>query len=206
MVRRVLSFARLVTLIAVLTAGLLACFAARGVRLQAGVDYGEDGGKVWVRGPWDAIAPSTDVDEVIDQLCPAVARLERARDGDDGVEYCGPIYSLPDGRYHASFPSPLGLRKHAKHGPEKSCRIPSTLRDDRGVLEILSDFHSHPWPDAPFSRGDLSSGKQKWSIRIEFDTNCRVYKYVPHSNETRPGRDLLACRKGLAPPVDRAAG
>jgi hypothetical protein len=53
-----------------------------------GVDYGFDAtsGVVWVNGPWEKIEPSKDVDEVIDQLCPAVMSLPGARDGDYGRE------------------------------------------------------------------------------------------------------------------------
>jgi len=36
---------------------------------------------------------------------------------------------------------------------------------------------------------------QKWSIRIEFDTHCRVYKYVLHLNEARPGEVFLRVGK-----------
>jgi proteasome lid subunit RPN8/RPN11 len=179
--------------------GLVACSAARGVRLRAGVDYGEDGGKVWVRGPWEAIAPAKNPDEVIDQLCPAVERLERARDGDDGVEYCGLLYSRADGLNYASVPSPLGLPRHQKPGPNKSCRVPATLRDDRESPDVVADFHSHPWPDTPFSRGDLSSRQQRWSFRIQFDTTCRVYKYVPHMGEPRPGEVFLRVGKNWQP-------
>lgn len=174
---------------------LLACSAAKGVRMSAGVDYGEEGGKVWVRGPWEAIAPAKDPDEVIDQLCPAVEQLERARDGDDGVEYCGLLYSSPDGFSYASAPSPLGLHIHEKRSLDKSCRIPLSLRDQRGATEVLADFHSHPWPDDPLSKGDLSARQQRWSLRIQFDTTCRVYKYVPYRDEARPGEIFLRVGK-----------
>ncbi|MFP2957461.1 hypothetical protein ACLEPN_06420 [Myxococcus sp. 1LA] len=69
-------------------------------------DYWRSGLHVHVRGPWEAITPSTDVDEVIDQLCPAVMELPRATDRDYGQESCGAIYSLGDGTYYASMPSP----------------------------------------------------------------------------------------------------
>ena len=178
-----------------LSAGLLACVHSNPVRLAPDVDYGEKAGRVWVRGPWEAITPSSDIDEVIDQLCPAVERLEGSRDGDDGTEYCGLLYSLPDGMFYASVPSPLGLLSHAQRGRHKSCRIPLMVRDDRAPPRIACDFHSHPWPDAPFSDGDLSTQKQKWSIRIQFDTTCRVYKYVPHLGEDRPGEVFLRVGK-----------
>ena len=192
-------------------AGLLACSAARGVRLRPGVDYGEDAGNVWVRGPWEAITPSANPDDVIDQLCPAVERLDRAWDGDDGVEYCGLIYSLWDGRYYASVPSPLGYRIHEGHGQNKSCRIPSMLRDGRGSPEVLADYHSHPWPDSPPLDNDLSARTQRWSIRVQFDTTCRVYKYVPHLGETRSGEVFLRVGKtwrlqSIVRPDDRRDG
>lgn len=171
--------------------GLLACSAAKSMRLRLGADYGEEGAKVWVRGPWEAITPSRDLDEVIDQLCPAVERLDRARDGNDGVEYCGLLYSSPDGLKYASAPSPLGLSIHEKTSREKSCRIPLLLRDQRAGTQVLADFHSHPWPENPLSTGDLSSRQQHWSLRIQFDTTCHVYKYVPYADEARPGEIYL---------------
>ena len=69
-------------------------------------DHWRSGPHVHVRGPWGAVTPSSNVDEVIDQLCPAVMELPRARDRDHGQEYCGAIYSLGDGDYYASMPSP----------------------------------------------------------------------------------------------------
>jgi len=89
---------------------LLACAGARGVLLQPGLDYGEERGKVWVRGPWGVIASATDVDEVVDQLCPAVAQLDRARNGDDGVEYCGLIYFLLPSRRSILRELPVATR------------------------------------------------------------------------------------------------
>src|ERR1043165_8528599 len=68
---------------------LCSCAAQSAIRLRQGEDYGEEGGRVWVRGPWESIQPSRDIDTVIDQLCPAVMKLDRARDGDEGLEYCG---------------------------------------------------------------------------------------------------------------------
>src|SRR4051812_14971363 len=183
---------------------MLACSAAKGVRLRSGVDYGEESGRVWVRGQWEAILPSKDPDDVIDQLCPAVERLERAREGDDGVEYCGLLYSMPDGLVYASVPSPLSLLKHQKHGREKSCRIPAKLRDEGGAPEIFADFHSHPWPHVPMSSGDLSTRQQRWSIRVEFDSTCHVYKYVPHLGRSPAWRGVPARRQELAISIDRA--
>jgi hypothetical protein len=55
-----------------------------------GAIVADGAGGVWVgTRPWEAIQPSSDVDEVIDQLCPAIMRLPDAKDGDYGREYCG---------------------------------------------------------------------------------------------------------------------
>jgi len=61
-----------------LAAGFACAFATDGVRLEEGVDYGGDNRSVWVRGPWEMVTPSADIDDVIDQLCPAVMRLPDA--------------------------------------------------------------------------------------------------------------------------------
>jgi hypothetical protein len=100
-------------------------------------DYGfvEDSQIVWVRGPWEVIRPSEDVDEVIDQLCPAVMALPGARLGAYGQEYCGVIYSFEDGLYYASVPSTL--KKAELVGPSnwKSCFSPAVVKDSRGQLQ-----------------------------------------------------------------------
>jgi hypothetical protein len=186
-VRHLLTFA--------LAAGCSGCAGVPGVKLQSGVDFGEERGRIWVRASWEVIKPSTDIDDVVDQLCPAVGRLDRARAGDDGLEYCGLLYSLPDGTYHASVPSSLGLRAHSDRGRHKSCRLPTSLREARAGVTIKADYHSHPWPDAPFTDRDLSSDRQRWSIRIQFDTTCRIFKYEPHSGEPRPGEVFLRVGK-----------
>ncbi|GHG88608.1 hypothetical protein [Comamonas sp. JC664] len=51
--------------------------------------FGPEGDQVWVRGPWPAIQPSTNVDDVIDQLCPVIMEMDGAREKDYGQEYCG---------------------------------------------------------------------------------------------------------------------
>lgn len=164
--------------------------------LRESSDYGTDAQGVWVRGPWESIAPSRDIDDVIDQLCPAVMQLEGARGHDDGVEYCGLLYSHSDGTFHASMPSPLSSKYSAKSSPNKTCRIPRTVKDGAGVSEILADFHSHPWPDSPFTPpGDTGASRLRWSIRIQFDTTCRVLKLVPHLDEPIPGEVFVRAGK-----------
>jgi len=123
----------------------------------------------------------------------------------------GLIYSLPDGRYYASVPSPLGLRIHEGRGPDKSCRIPAMIHDERGSPEVLADYHSHPWPGDPLSDGDLSARRQRWSIRIQFDTTCRIYKYVPYLGQSRSGEVYLRVAKtwrlqSIVRPDDKKAG
>lgn len=61
------------------------------------------------------------------------------------------------------------------------------VRDQRQPLAVLSDYHSHPWPDSPLSANDAALRSQRWSIRIQFDTRCHVYKLVPHVGDSVPG-------------------
>lgn len=150
-----------------------------------GLDLGTN--RVWVQGPWHTIQPSTDVDEVIDQLCPAVMTLPRAKDRDYGQEYCGLIYSLGNGIYHASVASPLGETVLVGPHPRKTCTPPRRVVDGRGRAVPLADYHSHPWAPSPMSVKDLKSDSQRWSIRIQFDTACHVQKLVPHADEPLPG-------------------
>jgi hypothetical protein len=173
---------------------LLAC--ASGPRTAVNTEtYGRtDGGWVWVLGPWKGIYPSKDVDEVIDQLCPAVMKLPNAQRGAYGQEYCGAIYSLGDGTYYASHPSPLSRYVVGSPVKDKSCNPPRSVNDPRGHASILADYHSHPWPgpDKPdgrsfISREDLFESRQLWFIRIQFDTGCHVMKYIPYVGEPRPG-------------------
>jgi hypothetical protein len=163
------------------------CASAGGLRLKEGADYGREGRAVWVRGPWELVTPSSDMDEVIDQLCPAVMRLADARGHDDGVEYCGLLYVGADGRSYASAPSRLSVEGEVAPALTKTCLVPLKLRDAGGFRAIEGDYHSHPWPDSPpSSRRDTAARNQIYSIRIQFDTTCHVYKLVPHVGEPVP--------------------
>jgi hypothetical protein len=126
---------------------------------------------------------------VIDQLCPAVMKLPRAQSEDYGQEYCGVIYSLGDGVYYASHPSPLGRTVISWGSAEKNCYVPRIVEDARGPIVALGDYHSHPWSPSPMSRStaDLLLATQIYSLRIQFDKACRVQKLVPYANEVRPG-------------------
>jgi len=164
----------------------LGCAFTSELRLREGLDYGVAGRQVWVRGPWESLTPSPDIDDVIDQLCPAVMRLENARGHDDGVEYCGLLYEGADNRFYASVPSPLSPEVR-RLSPKKSCRVPLVVNDPAGVRRIEADYHSHPWPDSPLtSIGDTRASVQRYSIRVQFDTTCRVLKFVPHTGEPVP--------------------
>jgi proteasome lid subunit RPN8/RPN11 len=165
---------------------LLACAGAPLGPVE-NTDYGLKDGFVWVRGPWEAIEPSTDMDAVIDQLCPAVMVLPRARGREYGQEYCGALYVLGNGTYYASMPSPLGPILKTTPETQKACKLPSVVHDPRGTVRILADYHSHPWADSPLSKPDRSAARQRWLIRIQFDTKCRVMKLVPYIGEPRPG-------------------
>src|SRR5262245_5480193 len=102
--------------------GLVGC-ASGPATVGESPNYGLNDGQVWVRGPWEAIKPSKDPDDVIDQLCPAVMDLPGASFGDYGQEYCGLVYSLGDGTYYASQPSPLGDPQIGHVSREKNCYV-----------------------------------------------------------------------------------
>ncbi len=175
-------------------------------------DYGfQNGHQVWVRGPWSAITPSADVDELIDQLCPAIMRLDRANLREYGQEYCGAIYSLGDGVYYLSVPSPLGKTVLVGPAKRKQCTPPRAVKDERGRPSVLGDFHSHPWSPSPMSFEDKMTQTQIWSIRIQFDTACHIQKYVPHEGHARAGEVFERRGKewklvGLVKPEDKAYG
>ncbi|CAM4423922.1 hypothetical protein [Myxococcus xanthus] len=155
------------------------------------VYFGPDGGQVWVRGPWPAIQPSRNVDDVIDQLCPIIMEMDGAREKDYGQEYCGVLYSLGDGVFYASYPSPLGEMQRIGPNKRKSCTSPRYVRDERGRAVGIADYHSHPWAPSPLTPEDRWEKNQRWLIRIQFDTDCHVMKLVPHANEPQPGEVYL---------------
>jgi hypothetical protein len=179
---------RLFHLVPLIT-GLSNCASVPGPRMQEGTDYGRDSRGVWVRGPWESIKPSTDIDEVIDQLCPAVMQLPDARGHDDGTEYCGLLYQGTDRKFHASAPSRLSLRAGARPSldDKKTCILPTRVDDPAGLRTVEADFHNHPWPGSPLTPlFDTGARSQKYSIRVQFDTTCHVLKFVPHVNEPVP--------------------
>jgi hypothetical protein len=193
-----------------IAAALLACATAPGPIQDA--RYGmKDDGAVWVRGPWDAILPASDVDDVIDQLCPAVMQLPRATARDYGQEYCGLLYRMPDGQYYSSHAAPFGKTLLLGPSRKKTCRVPIEVRDGRGSPDIRADFHMHPWNGSPMSPDDLLSKNQLFSIRIQFDVGCRVLKYIPFKGEERPGelyerQGKKWILRGLVKPEDKATG
>lgn len=174
-------------------------------------DYGFRGPRVWVRGPWQTIAPSTNVDEVIDQLCPAVMLLPGATLRDYGQEYCGALYSLGDGVYYASIASPLGPTVLVGASKRKRCTPPSAVEDSRGRTVPTADFHSHPWAPSGLSQQDALAITQRWAIRIQFDSSCHIQKLIPYTNESRPGEVYERRNKGwkligLIKPEDKQNG
>ena len=192
--------------------GVLGC-AGGPQALDEAATYGKENGRVWVSGPWEAIKPSSDVDEVIDQVCPAIMNLPLAREEDYGREYCGIIYSMSDGAYYASHPSPLSDTRAGRVSPKKNCFVPRTVRDARGESQPLADYHSHPWSPSPITRStaDLLSRTQVYSVRIQFDSACKLQKLVPYVTEDRPG-ELYERRGrnwkliGLIKPEHKATG
>lgn len=166
---------------------LSACRSGDGyTRKGEGTLYGRRNGDVWVKGPWEEIQPSQDVDVVIDQLCPAIMKLPRASAGSYGQEYCGAIYSF-DGIYYASYGSPLGKTVLMYPETRKQCHAPRHVVDARGRVSTIADYHSHPWQPSPMSDRDLWSHSQRWLLRIQFDSACRVMKLIPYIGENRPG-------------------
>jgi hypothetical protein len=166
---------------------------------------------VWVRGPWDAITPSTNMDDVIDQLCPAVMALPGAGDGDYGREYCGVIYTLGDGTHYSSFPSPLGPTVLTGVAKRKQCHIPTVVKDQRGSPDREADFHGHPWGPSPMSDKDRRADTQIYFVRIQFDSRCQLMKLIPHAKDERPGELFVREDKewrlvGRILPEDKATG
>lgn len=162
----------------------------------ARLDYGFEGESklVWVRGPWEVIRPSHDIDDVIDQLCPAVINLPGATLRDYGQEYCGAVDTLADGMYYASAGSPLGRTELVGPSRRKTCYSPNSVKDPRGEASPAADYHSHPWVPSPMSSKDRSLATQRWQIRIQFDTGCHIQKLIPNKYSNLPGE--LYERKG----------
>lgn len=153
--------------------------------------FGRQGNSVWARGPWPAIHPSRDLDDVIDQLCPAIMQLPRASDGDYGQEYCGALYSLGDGIFHATYASPLGPTVLVGARKRKQCQPPRHVVDERGRPAPIADYHSHPWAPSEMSSDDRRAALQLFSIRIQMDTKCSVMKLIPYLQESRPGEVFM---------------
>ncbi|MBJ6760812.1 hypothetical protein JGU66_08550 [Myxococcaceae bacterium JPH2] len=194
-----------------LMGALVAC-ASTGYRyVGPGMWFGQEEAQVWVKGPWPAIRPSRDVDDVIDQLCGAILEMDGARDGDYGQECCGVLYSIGDGNYFASYPSPLGEVQRVGPSKRKVCTSPRTVRDSRGRVSGLADYHGHPWAPSPMSEQDRQESHQRWFIRIQFDSDCHVMKLIPHVGESAPGEVYLRKGKswrliGSIRPEDKARG
>lgn len=175
-------------------------------------DYGFDQNRrVWVRGPWTAIQPSRDMDEVIDQLCPAIMELPLATFGAYGLEYCGAVYTLGEGTYYASKPSPLHQNDGKGPASEKTCAPPNYVIDQRGHTILYLDYHSHPWPVSDLSEKDKKANRQIWPIRIQFDGRCTIHKLVPNLGSSRPGeayerRGKTWVLTGLIHPEDKDSG
>ncbi|MFL5347879.1 MAG: hypothetical protein ACJ8AT_24070 [Hyalangium sp.] len=203
---------RLLRGLIVLCWGLVGCASGPGPAGEP-ANYGLKDGLVWVRGPWEAIKPSRDPDEVIDQLCPAVMELPGARFGDYGREYCGLVYSLGDGTYYASYPSPLANPKPRRSSRDKACYVPQLVVDQRGAPAPLADYHGHPWSPSSMldSKEDLLGATQVFSIRIQFDKVCHLQKLIPYLKEDRPGELYERRGKswkliGLIKPENKASG
>ncbi|RKH16658.1 hypothetical protein D7X74_14860 [Corallococcus sp. CA047B] len=197
---------------AIVFAGALGCAGPSSTPQGPGaVPYGFRGNQVWVDGPWADIEPSLNIDDVIDQLCPAIMKLPRATWRDHGQEYCGVIYSLEDGMFYASQPSPLAPTVLVGPSKRKRCQPPLHVMDDRGRPMPWADYHSHPWAPSELSQDDRRSSLQLYDIRIQFDTACTVMKLVPHRHEDRPGEVFVRRGRtwvltGYIQPEDKPSG
>jgi hypothetical protein len=137
--------------------------------------------------------------------------LPRATWKEYGQEYCGAIYTLGDGTYHASKPSPLGKREGIGPTQRKNCYPPRYVIDQRGRAVTRLDYHSHPWPASRMSERDRQARTQIWPLRIQFDTRCTVQKLVPNLDSPLPGevyerRDKVWVRIGIIKPEDKPFG
>jgi hypothetical protein len=94
---------------------------------------------------------------------------------------------MADGMYYASIPSPLSKTVLVGPSKRKTCIPPSYVEAERGPAIPTADFHSHPWAPSSLSPIDALAKTQLWSIRIQFDSACRIQKLIPHKNESRPG-------------------
>jgi hypothetical protein len=175
--------------------------------MSADADY------VWARGPWPKVQASSDADEVIDQLCPAIMQLDRATARNFGQEYCGIIYSRGDGIYRVTYPSPLGEQQLRGEATQKSCfPVRRVVDPEAKVMPILADFHSHPWFPSPLSQQDKMAANQLYFLKVQFDSACHVQKIVPHlDNKDKPGEVYSRRSKrwvliGIIKPNNKAAG
>jgi hypothetical protein len=181
-------YGRRYTLLLMACQMLVGCAATRLSDDAAGYGFEGASDRVWVKGPWEEIHPSKDIDEVIDQLCPAVMKLPRVQSKDHGQEYCGVLYKLLGAdEYYASLPSPLGRPALSVASRRKSCLTPKSVRDPRGASRTDADFHSHPWSPSGMSGEDKMLENQWYLFRIQLDSRCRIQKLVPHAGEERPG-------------------
>jgi hypothetical protein len=128
-----------------------------------------------------------------------------------GQEYCGAIYTLGDGTYHASKPSPLG--RHEGPGPNKTknCYSPRYVIDQRGHTIPQADYHNHPWVGSGLSARDRDPLSQIWQYRIQFDARCVIQKLVPHLDNPAPGevyerRGRSWVLTGIIKPEDKPYG
>ncbi|QDE94540.1 hypothetical protein [Myxococcus xanthus] len=172
-----------------------------------------DSGYVWARGPWPEVQASSDPDEVIDQLCPAIMRLDRATARDFGQEYCGVIYSRGDGIYRTTHPSPLGEPQLRGETKQKSCfPVRRVVDPEAKVTPILADFHSHPWFPSPLSQQDKMAANQLYFLKIQFDSACQIQKIVPYLDRPDAPGEVYSRRGkrwvliGIIKPSNKAAG
>ena len=114
-------------------------------------------------------------------------QLPRASDGDYGQEYCGVLYSLGDGTYHATYGSPLGPTILVGASKRKQCQPPRHVLDERGRPSPIADYHSHPWAPSEMSPEDTQADLQRFMIRIQLDTDCNIMKLIPNIDSSLPG-------------------
>lgn len=169
---------------------------------QPASTHQDKAGRLHVKGPMKSVGPFTSIDEVEEALCPIIMKMPGAKNGDEGIEYCGLIYRSPSG-WHSTELAYVPLQRK---GDVRRCRLPDVIDDAQfptGLVVTIGDFHSHPWPDTEFSEARLVQGRLRGDLmpmpghqtelsvagetypyrRVMFSTRCDHYRYLPASKE-----------------------
>ncbi len=158
--------------------------------------------RLHVQGPMKGVGPYASIDEVEEALCPIIMKMPGARNGNEGIEYCGLIYHTPRGWQSTE----LAYLPFQRPGDVRRCRLPDVIDDAQSPMALIvtvGDFHSHPWPHTEFSEARLIQGRLRGDLapipgrptqlsvagetvayrRVMFSTLCDHYRYFPASQE-----------------------